>query len=286
MFKKIISAILFLVIFSPIANATYVRFAVNMKGSGMISSNDAYMTSTFQDEIGMGGDLTHGYLHLIQSTADTNIYYATFNIPANQLFEYQFEMGITGYDLENIPIESQSLANGYRWLYVDSMINDTLKMPAVFYSGNNTAADTMYRFKVNMSNEIVTANDVRIGGSFQSTLAKMYSFGNGIYISNQSSAALTSHKISTRIVDARWLSPLPKAALTAAVQGCKHILIVDETRHSGGVAEALMAHFHETTSAKLARVTAEDSFIATGPAYAVTMPSAESITKAALELCR
>ena len=181
MFKKIISAILFLVIFSPIANATYVRFAVNMKGSGMISSNDAYMTSTFQDEIGMGGDLTHGYLHLIQSTADTNIYYATFNIPANQLFEYQFEMGITGYDLENIPIESQSLANGYRWLYVDSMINDTLKMPAVFYSGNNTATDTMYRFKVNMSNEIVTANDVRIGGSFQSTLAKMYSFGNGIY---------------------------------------------------------------------------------------------------------
>ena len=47
-----------------------------------------------------------------------------------------------------------------------------------------------------------------------------------------------------------------------------------------------MAHFHETTTANLARVTAEDSFIATGPAYAATMPSAESITKAALDLCR
>jgi hypothetical protein len=152
-----------------------------MKGSGMLNSNDAYMTSTFQDEIGMGGDLTHGYLHLTQSTLDTNIYYATFNIPAFQLFEYQFEMGIAGYDLENIPIESQSLANGYRWLYVDSMINDTLKLPAVFYSGNNTATDTMYRFRVNMSNETVIANDVRIGGTFQSLLAKMYSFGNGIY---------------------------------------------------------------------------------------------------------
>ena len=112
------------------------------------------------------------------------------------------------------------------------------------------------------------------------------SFGNGIYISNQVIAEITSHRISTRIVDARWLSPLPKAALTAAVQGCKRILIVDESRHSGGLAEALMAHFHETTSAKLARVTAEDSFIATGPAYAVTMPSAESIIKAALELCK
>jgi 2-oxoisovalerate dehydrogenase E1 component len=125
-----------------------------------------------------------------------------------------------------------------------------------------------------------------VGVEGDGTDLAIVSFGNGIYFSNQSSAALTSHGISTRIVDARWLSPLPKAALTAAVQGCKRILIVDETRHSGGVAEALMAHFHETTSAKLARVTAEDSFIATGPAYAVTMPSAESITKAALELCR
>ena len=125
-----------------------------------------------------------------------------------------------------------------------------------------------------------------VGVEGEGTDLAIVSFGNGIYISNQSSAAFISHGISTRIVDARWLSPLPKAALTAAVQGCKRILIVDETRHSGGVAEALMAHFHETTSAKLARVTAEDSFIATGPAYAATMPSAESITKAALELCR
>lgn len=125
-----------------------------------------------------------------------------------------------------------------------------------------------------------------VGVTGDGTDLAIVSFGNGIYLSNQSSVALTSHSISTRIIDVRWLSPLPKAALTAAVQGCKRILIVDETRHSGGVAEALMAHFHETTSAKLARVTAEDSFIATGPAYAATMPSAERITKAALELCR
>jgi len=125
-----------------------------------------------------------------------------------------------------------------------------------------------------------------VGVEGDGTDLAIVSFGNGIYFSNQLSVELISHGISTRIVDARWLSPLPKAALTAAVQGCKRILIVDETRHSGGVAEALMAHFHETTTANLARVTAEDSFIATGPAYAATMPSAESITKAALDLCR
>ena len=46
-----------------------------------------------------------------------------------------------------------------------------------------------------------------------------------------------------------------------------------------------MAHFHEACPGiPLARVTAEDSFIATGPAYAATMPSADSIYSAAKAL--
>lgn len=74
--------------------------------------------------------------------------------------------------------------------------------------------------------------------------------------------------------------------MLTATTACKNILIVDETRHSGGVAEALMALLHEGATAKLARLTAQDSFIATGPAYAATMPSAASITAAAMELCK
>jgi 2-oxoisovalerate dehydrogenase E1 component len=113
------------------------------------------------------------------------------------------------------------------------------------------------------------------------------SFGNGAYLSHQALPQIEAAGIRARIVDARWLSPLPKEALTAAVQGCRNILIVDETRHSGGVAEALMAHFHEAAPAvPLARITAEDSFIATGPAYAATMPSSAGIVAAAKGLVR
>ena len=111
-------------------------------------------------------------------------------------------------------------------------------------------------------------------------------FGNGTYLSHQALPAITAQGIKARIIDTRWLSPLPGEALVEATLGCKNILIVDETRHSGGVAEALMALFHEESPAKLARITAQDSFIATGPAYAATMPSAASITAAALELCQ
>jgi len=125
-----------------------------------------------------------------------------------------------------------------------------------------------------------------VGVDGDGTDLAIVTFGNGVYLSHQALPALEAKGVKARVVDTRWLSPLPKAALTAAVQGCKRILIVDETRQSGGVAEALMAHFHEATQVPMARITAEDSFIATGPAYAATMPSADTIRAAAEELCR
>ena len=110
------------------------------------------------------------------------------------------------------------------------------------------------------------------------------SFGNGCYLSRQAEKRLSEKGVKARVIDMRWLSPLPADALVDAVNGAKRILIVDETRRSGGVAEALMALFAERSDVPVARLTAEDSFIATGPAYATTMPSADSIFDAAMAL--
>jgi 2-oxoisovalerate dehydrogenase E1 component len=110
------------------------------------------------------------------------------------------------------------------------------------------------------------------------------SFANGYYLSRQAEARLAQKRVQARIVDLRWLSPLPEKSLLAAIGGARHVLIVDETRHSGGVAEGLMALLDETQDVPVARLTAEDSFIATGPAYAATMPSADSIFEAAMAL--
>jgi len=131
--------------------------------------------------------------------------------------------------------------------------------------------------------EVIRLGEVGVTGDGRDLA--IVTFGNGTYLSHQAQARLAAAGVASRIIDLRWLSPLPKEALTAAVQGCAHILIVDETRHSGGVAEALMAHLHEVTAVPLHRLTAEDSFIATGPAYAATMPSADTIVAAALALC-
>ena len=58
---------------------------------------------------------------------------------------------------------------------------------------------------------------------------------------------------------------------------CKRILIVDECRESGNVSEALMTLFAEAGKDQVTRLTATDSFIATGRAYAATLPSRASI---------
>lgn len=131
--------------------------------------------------------------------------------------------------------------------------------------------------------EVITQGEVGVHGAGDDLA--IVSFGNGTYLSRQAVPALVDAGIKARIIDLRWLSPLPKAALSLAVQGVRHILIVDETRQSGGVAEALMAHFVEAApGVPLARLTAEDSFIATGPAYAATLPSRDGIVAAATAL--
>lgn len=109
-------------------------------------------------------------------------------------------------------------------------------------------------------------------------------YGNGNYLSRQAQVILEKEGIHSRVIDLRWLAPLPETALLGAISECQNVLIVDECRHTGGQAEALMALMVENGVSNCARLTAEDSFIATGPAYAATLPSRDSIVSAAQNL--
>lgn len=109
-------------------------------------------------------------------------------------------------------------------------------------------------------------------------------YGNGTYLSAKAQPLLAAAGIEARVIDLRWLAPLPEAALLEAVEGCDHILIVDECRRTGSQSEALMALMAEAAKPSFARVTAEDCFIATGPAYAATLPSVGGIVAAAQRL--
>lgn len=110
------------------------------------------------------------------------------------------------------------------------------------------------------------------------------SYGNGYYLSRQAAAELEAQGVSLRVIDMRWLSPQPDAALLAATEGCASVLIVDECRRTGSQSESLMTLFTEAGRRHVSRITAEDCFIATGPAYAATLPSKDGIIAAARTL--
>ncbi len=108
------------------------------------------------------------------------------------------------------------------------------------------------------------------------------SYGNGYYLSRQAETALRKAGITTRIVDLRWLHPLSEEAILEAAAPCERILIVDECRRSGSLSEKLMTMLAEAGRGDASsRLTAEDCFIALGPAAEVTLPSKDSIIAAA-----
>ncbi|HYD14025.1 MAG TPA: thiamine pyrophosphate-dependent enzyme [Allosphingosinicella sp.] len=113
-------------------------------------------------------------------------------------------------------------------------------------------------------------------------------YGNGYYLSRQAEKLLADeHKVKARVIDLRWLAPLPEEALLDAVKGCARILIVDECRKTGSQSEALMALFAERApGVPCRRIAAEDSFIPLGRAATLTLPSRDSIVEAALETVR
>jgi 2-oxoisovalerate dehydrogenase E1 component len=124
-----------------------------------------------------------------------------------------------------------------------------------------------------------------IGVHGDGTDLAIVTYGNGAYLSHQAAARLADQGIRARVIDLRWLAPLPAHALLAATQDCAATLIVDECRRTGSQSEALVTLFTEAGRDPVARLTAEDCFIATGPAYAATLPSADGIVAAAKDLC-
>lgn len=109
-------------------------------------------------------------------------------------------------------------------------------------------------------------------------------YGNGHFLSQQAAPLLAQSGIKTRIIDMRWLAPVPTQGILDALTGAEKVLVVDECRQTGGQSEALISMLHDNCALPKARLAAEDSFIATGPAYAATMPSRDSIVAAAKAL--
>jgi 2-oxoisovalerate dehydrogenase E1 component len=112
-------------------------------------------------------------------------------------------------------------------------------------------------------------------------------FGNGVRMSLRAAGTLAAQGIGCRVLDLRWLAPLPFEDLLRAAAATGRVLVADETRRTGGVSEGVITTLVDAGfTGRIARVASHDSFIPLGDAAAAVLMSQEAIEEAARDLLR
>ncbi|MCA1191491.1 MULTISPECIES: thiamine pyrophosphate-dependent enzyme [unclassified Saccharopolyspora] len=115
----------------------------------------------------------------------------------------------------------------------------------------------------------------------------LVTFGNGLPRCLRVARRLRREGAGVRVLDLRWLSPLPAADLLAAARATGRVLVVDETRRSGGVSEPVVTALVDGGfTGPIARVTSADSFIPLGAAAGHVLLDEQTVEDAARDLLR
>jgi 2-oxoisovalerate dehydrogenase E1 component len=133
--------------------------------------------------------------------------------------------------------------------------------------------------------EALLPGDLGVYGAGNDVL--IASYANGLRLSLRAARRLErEHGLRARVVDLRWLSPLPLDEVLAQARECGALLVADECRTSGGVADALLAHAAERGFDRpLGSVRSADSYVPLGPAASHVLLSEDQIVARARELC-
>jgi len=113
------------------------------------------------------------------------------------------------------------------------------------------------------------------------------SWANGLRMSLRVAHMLAGRGLRPRVVDLRWLAPLPLEDLLREARATGRVLVVDETRRTGGVSEGIVTALVDAGfDGRVARVAGKDSFVPLGDAAGLVLLSEAEIAEAALALAR
>ncbi|WP_275744808.1 transketolase C-terminal domain-containing protein [Nocardioides sp. YIM 152315] len=111
-------------------------------------------------------------------------------------------------------------------------------------------------------------------------------FGNGVPMSLRAARTLEHDGIRATVLDLRWIAPLPVDELAAYAAGFDRVLVVDETRRSGGVGEGVVTALVERGHrGRIGRVASADSYVPLGPAARLVLVTEDEVIEAARGLC-
>jgi len=110
-------------------------------------------------------------------------------------------------------------------------------------------------------------------------------WANGLRMSLRVASRLAQRGIFARVLDLRWLAPLPVDDILREAEATGRLLVADETRRTGGVSEGVIAGLVDAGfRGRVARVASKDSFVPLGAAASLVLLSEEEIETAALRL--
>lgn len=184
--KTKISLTLVILFTALLASAKKVKFAVDMTGQ-TVNTTGVHVSGDFQTLAGFpGGDWASNTTPLTQE-GSTEIYSIVVDIPAFAKYEYKFLNGDQFYEAEFVPVESRVgyNFNDNRWIYVDSLGDDTTFVGAIMFAANAPAGNYLVRYLVDTQTlPSIDPAGMHVAGNFQNwdpTTTFLYSFATNIH---------------------------------------------------------------------------------------------------------
>lgn len=136
--------------------------------------------------------------------------------------------------------------------------------------------------------EKIRIGEINLQGNINSKRA-IVSYGNGMALARQAAEVLErEHQLTVKLIDLRWLAPLPFDALKEVLKDQTEVVIVDEGRETGSLSEQIVTFMVENLRPlpMIKRICAKDSFIPIGNAWQYVLPSVQNIIDGVLSLIK
>ncbi len=146
------------------------------------------------------------------------------------------------------------------------------------------SGDGLWQFAYPKPEQAVTLGEAQVYGASREDDLTIISYANGLYLSLQAQKDLAALGIRARVLDLRWLAPLPMAQILEHSRATGRMLIVDECRQNQGGPSGLILAQCCRESFLQRRIAAKDSFIPLGPAANLLLLQKEDIVEAAVAL--
>ncbi|MEC9388698.1 MAG: thiamine pyrophosphate-dependent enzyme [Myxococcota bacterium] len=167
---------------------------------------------------------------------------------------------------------------------VDGRVSAFIEPIALYMTKDlHEAKDGLWSFRYPPASHSVPVGSARTWGD--GTDLTIISYGNGHWMSLRVAERLRADGIDARCVDIRWLNPLPVDDMVREATATGRVLVVDECRQTGGMAEGIMTALVERCpEVKMRRVAGIDTFIPLGAAANLVLVGEHDIEHAAREL--